>query len=140
VIPLEGGGHLGAGVRQQGGDARGRWEGQTLVVDTTNFTDRTNFRGPPATARQDIFASRSLHVVERFTRVDADAILYQFTVDDPATWVRPWSGEILMRKWEGPIYEYACHEGNYGLGFILSAARAQERTGTAVSPDTRGDQ
>ncbi len=65
-------------------------------------------------------------MIERFTRVGPDEITYRFTVDDPATWVRPWSAEIIMRKWEGPIYEYACHEGNYGLGFILSAARAED--------------
>ena len=87
----------------------------------------TNFRGPPATARQDIFASRNLHVIERFTRADADSILYRFTLEDPTTWTRPWSGEILIRRWEGPILEYACSEGNYGLGFILSTARAQEK-------------
>jgi hypothetical protein len=127
VIPLDGRPHVGPNIHLQGGDGRGHWEGNTLVVETTNFTDRTNFRGPPATARQDIFASATLRVLERFTRVDADSILYQFTLDDPATWTRPWSGEILMRKWEGPIYEYACHEGNYGLAFILSAARAQEK-------------
>ena len=99
-------------------------------MDTTNFTDATPFRGPPATARQDINSSRDLHVVERFTRTDASSILYQFTVEDSSTWTRPWSGEIVMRKWEGPIFEYACHEGNYGLGFILSAARVQERQAT----------
>src|SRR5438093_3594693 len=82
----------------------------------------TNFRGPPATARQDTFASRNLHVIERFTRADADSILYRFTLEDPTTWTRPWSGEILIRRWEGPILEYACSEGNYGLGFILSTA------------------
>jgi hypothetical protein len=130
VVPLDGQPHVGSSIRQQGGDSRGRWEGKTLVVETTNFNDRTNFRGPPATARQDIFASASLRVVERFTRVDRDSILYQFTLDDPTTWTRPWSGEILMRKWDGPIYEYACHEGNYGLGFILSAARAQDKAAT----------
>ncbi len=128
VIPIDAHPHIGPSIRQQGGDGRGYWEGNTLVVDTANFTDRTNFRGPPATARQDIRASRDLHVIERFTRVDADSILYRFTVEDPTTWVRPWSGEILMRKWDGPIYEYACHEGNYGLAFILSAARAQDKT------------
>jgi hypothetical protein len=127
VIPLDGRPHVGPNIHLQGGDGRGHWEGNTLVVETTNFTDRTNFRGPPATARQDIFASENLRVLERLTRVDADSILYQFTLDDPTTWTRPWTGEILMRKWEGPIYEYACHEGNYGLGFILSAARAQEK-------------
>jgi hypothetical protein len=127
VIPLDGRPHVGPNIHLQGGDGRGHWEGNTLVVETTNFTDRTNFRGPPATARQDIFASENLRVLERFTRVDADSILYQFTLDDPTTWTRPWTGEILMRKWEGPIYEYACHEGNYGLAFILSAARAQDK-------------
>jgi hypothetical protein len=126
VIPLDGSPHLGPKLRLLHGDSRGRWEGSTLVVDTTNFTDRTPFRGPPATTRADIFSSDRLHVIERFTRVSGDEIAYRFTVDDPATWVRPWSAEIVMRKWEGPIFEYACHEGNYGLGFILSAARAEE--------------
>ena len=114
-------------LRQLGGDSRGRWESNTLVVDTTNFNDTTNFRAPSSLARQDIIASRDLHVVERLTRLDADAILYRFTVEDPTMWTRPWSGELLMRKWEGPIFEYACHEGNYGLAFILAPpARAQE--------------
>jgi hypothetical protein len=126
LIPLDGSPHLASGLRELLGDSRGHWEGNTLVVDTTNFTDATPFRGPPATARQDINSSRDLHVVERFTRTDANSILYQFTVEDPSTWTRPWSGEIVVRKWEGPIFEYACHEGNYGLGFILSAARAQD--------------
>jgi len=109
-----------------GGDSRGRWDGETLVVDSTNFTDDTNFRGPPSTARQDIFSSRNLHVIERFTRTGPDQILYQFTVEDPSTWTRPWSGEMVLRKFEGPILEYACHEGNYGLANILAAARAKE--------------
>jgi len=129
IIPVDGSPHLPPGIRKLNGDPRGRWEGNTLVVDSANFTDRTPFRGPPATTRQDILSSRDLHVVERFTRTDADAILYQFTVEDPSTWVRPWSGEIVMRKMEGPIFEYACHEGNYGLAFILSAARVADRTG-----------
>ena len=127
VIPLDGRPHVGPNLRLLLGDPRGRWDGTTLVVDTTNFTDRTPFRGPPALTRPDIFSSASLHVVERFTRTSADTIRYQFTVEDPATWVRPWSAEMVLRKFEGPIYEYACHEGNYGLGFILSAARAEEK-------------
>jgi hypothetical protein len=130
IIPIDGRRHLGAGLRQLGGDSRGRWEADTLVVDTTNFTDVTNFRAPSSLARQDIIASKDLHVVERFTRLSADAILYRFTVEDPTIWTRSWSGELVMRRWSGPIYEYACHEGNYGLGFILSAARAQERAAT----------
>jgi hypothetical protein len=128
VIPLDGGPHVGPNLRMLLGDPRGRWEGNTLVVDTTNFTDRTPFRGPPALTRGDIFSSQSLHVVERFTRTTADTIRYQFTVEDPATWVRSWSAEMVLRKFEGPIFEYACHEGNYGLAFILSAARAEERS------------
>ncbi|MEP7308946.1 MAG: hypothetical protein ABJA98_25865 [Acidobacteriota bacterium] len=126
LIPFDGRPHLPASLRQLGGDSRGRWEGATLVVDTTNFTDTTNFRAPTSMGRQDIIATRNLHVVERFTRLDAQTILYRFTVEDPTMWTRPWSGELVMRKWDGPIYEYACHEGNYGLGFILGAARAQE--------------
>ena len=127
IIPLDGRPHLSPRLRQLGGDSRGRWEGSTLVVDTTNFTATPNFRAPSSLGRQDIITSRDLHVIERFTRVDAGAILYRFTVDDPTMWTRPWSGELLMRKWDGPIFEYACHEGNYGLGFILAAARAQEK-------------
>jgi hypothetical protein len=127
IVPLDGRGHLGPGLRQLGGDSRGRWENDTLVVDTINFTDVTNFRAPSSLARQDIIASRDLHVVERFTRISADAILYRFTVEDPTMWTRPWSGELIMRRWPGPIFEYACHEGNYGMAFILSAARAQEK-------------
>jgi hypothetical protein len=126
IIPLDGTPHLGSNLRLLNGNSRGHWEGNTLIVDTTNFSDRTPFRGPPSTTRQDIFSSDQMHVVERFTRTDANTIRYRFTVDDPATWVRPWSGELLMRKWDGPIYEYACHEGNYGLAFILSAARAAD--------------
>ena len=127
IIPVDGKPHLLPEVRQLGGDSRGRWEGDTLVVDTTNFTDQTNFRPPPATGRQDIFSSRDLHVVERFTRTDPDTIVYRFTVEDPSTWTKPWSGEMLMRRIEGPIFEYACHEGNYGLANILAAARAKEK-------------
>jgi hypothetical protein len=95
----------------------GRWEGDTLVVDTTNFTGRTAFQG----------SSAALHVVERFTRVSADRILYRFTVDDPDTWTRPWSAELPMIAAKGPLFEYACHEGNYGMEGILSGAREEER-------------
>jgi hypothetical protein len=113
-------------VQWMAGDARGRWEGDTFVVETTNFTKETNFRGPPRTTRQNITTSPQLRVVERFTLVDRDTIRYEFTVDDPGTWTRPWSGEVPMRRIDGPIYEYACHEGNYGLANILRAARVQE--------------
>ncbi len=117
MIPTDNSPHVPSNIRQWMGDSRGHWEGDTLVVDTTNFTDRTAFHG----------SSASLHVVERFRRVDADTIRYQFTVDDPSTWARPWSAEIPMSSIEGPIFEYACHEGNYGIVNSLSGARAEEQ-------------
>jgi hypothetical protein len=117
IIPLDPRPHLSPRIRQLKGDSRGRWEGRTLVVETTNYTDRTNFRG----------SGDQLHVVERFTRVDEDTLLYQFTVDDPETFTRPWSGELPMKKIEGPIFEYACHEGNFSMENILSIARTEER-------------
>ncbi|MGP0074951.1 MAG: hypothetical protein ACLPWF_23825 [Bryobacteraceae bacterium] len=126
TIWLDGRPHVAANIRELGGDSRGHWEGDTLVVDTTNFTNETNFRGPPATARQDIFSSPRLHVTERFTRVGDGTIVYRFTMDDPGTWTKPWSGEMLMEKTKGPIFEYACHEGNYGLVDILEGARRAE--------------
>jgi hypothetical protein len=98
------------------GDSVGRWEGDTLVVDTTNFTDKTRFRG----------STENLHVVERFTRIDGKTLLYRFTVDDPGTWERPWTGEYAWPATSDLMYEYACHEGNYALGNILRGARAKE--------------
>ena len=127
TIFLDGRPHVSANIRELAGDSRGHWDGDTLVVDSTNFNNETNFRGPPATARQDIFSSPQLHVTERFTRINDDTIVYRFTVDDPGTWTRPWSGELLMRKTKGPIFEYACHEGNYGLADILEGARKAEK-------------
>jgi hypothetical protein len=138
VIPLDGRPHLPSTIRRLAGDSVGRWEGDTLVVDTTNFTDKTNFRGAPRSTRQDIFASDALHVVERFTRVNLNRIRYQFTVDDPATWTSTWSGEIALRRFDGPLFEYACHEANYGLSNILSGARFLERLDEAGSRDAAG--
>jgi hypothetical protein len=126
IVYLDGRAHPPASIQYLAGHSRGRWEGDTLVVDTTNFTDQTNFRGPPATTRQEISHTRSLHVIERFTRTGKNDIHYEFTVEDPATWTRPWSGEMSIRAIEGPIYEYACHEGNYGLANILRAQRVQD--------------
>jgi hypothetical protein len=117
IIPVAARPHLSGSVHQLLGDSRGRWEGDTLVVETTNFTDRTNFRG----------SGESLRVTERFTRVDEHTLLYRFTVEDPQSFTRPWSGEIPMKKAEGPLFEYACHEGNLSMRNILSAARAEER-------------
>ncbi len=117
VIPTDGRPHLPQNVRQFMGDSRGHWEGNTLVVDTTNFTDRTAFRN----------STEKLHVVERFTRADDNTILYEFTAEDPATWAQPWSAQIPMTKIDSPIYEYACHEANYGMRNILSGARSDDR-------------
>ena len=128
LIPLDGRPHLSPAIHQLGGDSRGHWEGDTLVVDSTNFTDQTNFRGPPSTARQDIFSDANLHVVERFTLTSPNTITYRFTVTDPTVWTKPWSGELTMSRTKGPIYEYACHEGNYGLANILAGARAAEKS------------
>ena len=116
IVPVDGRPHASPNVRQWMGDSRGRWEGDTFIVDTTNFTDRTSFRGSGAT----------LHLTERFTRIDADTLEYRFTVEDPTTWTRPWTVAYPMVKTVGLMYEFACHEGNYGLKNILSAARAEE--------------
>jgi hypothetical protein len=117
IIPTDGRPHVSPRIHQWQGESVGRWEGNTLVVDTTNFTSATaNFRG----------ASEKLHLVERFTRVSDDTIVYQFTVEDPATWARPWTAEIPMTRTEGPIYEWACHEGNTMIANILRGARVAE--------------
>jgi hypothetical protein len=123
VVPMDGRPHNSPGVRAWMGDSRGRWDGDTLVVDTTNFTDRTNFRG----------SGENLHLIERFTRLDADTIEYRFTLDDPTTWTRPWTVAYPIVKTEGPIFEFACHEANYGLRDILSGARWEERAAEDVA-------
>ena len=117
VIPLDERPHVADGIRQWQGDARGRWDGDTLVVETTNFTDQTNFQGSRA----------HLHLVERFTRMDADTLLYEFTVEDPTVWTQPWSVMVPMLRNSDRMYEYACHEGNYGMTNLLAGARVQER-------------
>jgi hypothetical protein len=99
------------------GDSVGHWEGDTLVVDTTNFTDKTRFRG----------STQNLHVTERFSRLDDHTLLYHFTIEDPETWAKPWSGEMAWPATDGHIYEYACHEGNYALKDILKGARERDR-------------
>jgi hypothetical protein len=132
LIPLDGPRVPSLAVQQLAGIARGRWEGDTLVVETTNFTGKTNFRGSPQSTRQDIFASETMRVVERFRMSGPDTIDYRFTVEDPSVWERSWSGEAPLRRFQGPIYEYACHEGNYGLPNILRAARVAEAAGGAA--------
>jgi hypothetical protein len=124
VIPLDGSAHAGAGVRLWMGDSRGHFEGDTLVIETTNFTDRTGLGGNGNGAVH----SENLKLVERLRRVDADTLRYEFTVNDPETYTKPWTVAFdLDSKQRYEIYEYACHEGNYGLANMLSAARAEER-------------
>jgi hypothetical protein len=118
VIPLDGRDHISDNVRQWMGDSRGHWEGNTLVVETTNFLRETSFRNGVTTS--------DLKLVEKFTRTDAGTLMYDVTVEDPNTWSRPWSYRIPMRANDMPIFEYACHEGNYGLENILAGAREKE--------------
>ena len=119
LIPLDGRPHPHPSIGQWLGDSRGRWEGETLVVDTTNFSDKTNFRG----------SGEGLHLVERFTRVAAETIIYEMTLEDPATWTRPWTARIPMTRSNDPLFEYACHEGNYAMVNVLAGGRAEERAG-----------
>ena len=122
VIPLDGRPHVGTGITQDMGDARGHWEGDTLVVETTNFKERSAFRNAnPATLR----------VVERFARINARQVRWTVTVEDPSTWTRPWTFSMPLTADDQPVPSYECHEGNYGLRNILSAARAEEREGTS---------
>jgi hypothetical protein len=115
VIPMDGRPHLQ--TRQWKGDSRGHWEGDTLVVDTTNFRRETSLPGSTA----------SMHLTERFTRTGPDSLLYEFTVDDPSTWTKPWTAALPMSRIDAPVYEYACHEGNYAMAGILAGARADEK-------------
>jgi hypothetical protein len=127
IIPLDGSPHLDRSVRQWLGDSRGRWDGNTLVVDTINFTDRTNFRG----------SSENLHLIERFTRVGADTINYEFTVEDPTTWTKKWTAMIPLKRSRDTIYEYACHEGNEAMPGTLGGYRVQEKAEGAVKSGKR---
>ena len=138
IIPLDRSPHAPPGVRQWLGDSRGRWEGGTLVVETTNFTNKTNFRG----------SGEGLHLVERFTRVDTDTLNYEFTVSDPTTWTRSWTATWPLTSLRSAVggldqvevpqmFEYACHEGNYGLVGQLGGARAEERKAAAAKQSSR---
>lgn len=116
VIPMDGRPHLPDRIRQWHGDPRGRWEGDTLVVESTNFSEKSHFRG----------TAENLHLVERFTRVGADTLAYEITVTDSTVFARPWTAMIPLKSSEDPIFEYACHEGNLGLEGVLKAARAED--------------
>jgi len=115
IIPLDGSPHLGATLRPWNGDSRGRWEGNTLVIETTNFSEKSYFMG----------ATENLKVVERFTRVAPDTINYQITLTDPTTWTRPWTAMMPLRQRNETLYEFACHEGNFHVmsGMLLGAQK-----------------
>jgi hypothetical protein len=117
LIPLDGRPHVGSHLRQWLGDSRGRWDGETLVVETGNFSSKSNFMG----------SNEKLSLVERFTRLSPTTIKYEFTVNDPTTWTRPWTAMISLKHTDDKIYEYGCHEGNTGLEGILSGHRMEER-------------
>ena len=121
VVPLDGRPALSDGVRQWSGDSRGHWEGETLVVETSNFNDQRGWRG----------STTNMKLVERYTRVDADTLDYEFTVIDPETWTSSWTASIPMRRSLNPMYEYACHEGNHSMDGILAGRSAEERAAPA---------
>ena len=125
IVPLDGRAHLASDVRQWVGDSRGRWDGDTLVVETTNFLRETAFGRYAGAVGRLGGSGPNIYLVERFTRVDAETLLYEARVDDATTWVRPWTYAIPMRKSDAPLYEYACHEGNYGLENILAGANRE---------------
>ena len=133
IIPLDGRPHLPSNVRQYLGDARGHWEGNTLVVETTNFTDETKWQGSTA----------GMRLVERFTLADAKTLKYEFTVTDPATWTKPWTMEAPLPRIDPPLYEFACHEQNYGVINVVKGAQIRAAEGIGLSgraPDyTTGD-
>ena len=125
IIPLDGRPHLPSDLPQYVGDSRASWEGDTLIVETRNFLGATSLRG----------SSANLHLVERFTRIDTDNLLYEFTVSDPTTWAGPWTAQVQMTRTDEPLYEYACHEGNYSMASSLSGARAMEAREAAASEE-----
>ena len=126
VVPLDGRPALNSNIRQWSGDSRGRWEGDTLVVETANFKDERRWI-PLGTAPAGTGSSANMTLVERFTRVDVDTLEYTFTVTDPEIWTSPWTASQPMRRTDIPMFEYACHEGNYSMEGILAGARADER-------------
>ena len=126
LIPLDGSPHAPDAVRQWNGDSRGRWEGDTLVVETGNFSAQSNFRG----------SAEGLHLVERYTRIGPETLNYEVTITDAAVWTQPWTVLIPLRYSPDPIFEYACHEGNYGMEGILAGHRAEERATSKASTDS----
>jgi hypothetical protein len=123
IISMDGRPHSPERMRSFLGDSRGRWEGTTLIVDTTNFNDKVGTTSYNCCGG----AAEHLHIIERFTRIDEHTIDYQYTVDDPTTFTRPWTVKVPMRRLDGPLYEYACHEGNYSMAGMLRGHRAEEK-------------
>ena len=137
VVPLDGRPALNSDIRQWSGDSRGHWEGDTLVVETANFKDERRWI-PLGTAPAGTGSSANMTLVERFTRVDVDTLEYTFTVTDPEIWTSPWTASQPMRRTDIPMFEYACHEGNYSMEGILAGARAEEKA--AAQPGSQGTQ
>ncbi len=127
IVPLDRRPHLAPDIRQQVGDSRGHWDGETLVVESTNFLRETGFTGSGA----------NLHLVERFRRVDENTLVYEFTVNEPEKFSHPWTAMIPMQRNAEPMFEYACHEGNYGMTNLLSGARADERAAVSSAEGSR---
>jgi hypothetical protein len=127
IIPLDGRPHLPQNVRSWLGDSRGRWDGSTLIVETTNFNDQTKFEfgRPPFGSTRGI--GENARLIERFTRTGPDTVMYEFTIDDPFTYTKPWTAQTPWVKADAPMFEYACQEGNYGMANVLSGARAEEK-------------
>ena len=124
IVPLDGRPHLDSSVRVWNGDPRGHWEDDTLVIDTTNFSPKSDFMG----------SHENLHLTERFTRVGRDVLNYEFTVTDPTTWTAPWTAMIPLKLKDELIYEYACHEGNEAMANMLRGHRFEEREAARKSP------
>ncbi len=127
VVPLEGRPPLSPDIRQWSGDSRGYWEGETLVIETRNFAEKRRWRG----------TTEGMHLVERLTRVDANTLVYEFTVTDPETWTSSWTASVPMVRNPEPLYEFACHEGNYAMTNILAGARAQEKAAAEGATGSR---
>ena len=126
IVPLDGRPHLPAHLRQWVGDSRASWDGDTLVIETRNFLGETSLRG----------SSANLNLVERFTRAGPDTLIYEFTVNDPTSWAGPWTAQVRMTRTDEPLYEYACHEGNYSMASSLSGARAMEAREAAAGDES----
>ena len=136
IVPLDGRPHISGDIHQWLGDSRGHWEGDTLVIETNRFTDKSSFSGALVGKGA---SGHSFRLVERLRRIDEATLLYEFTVEDPEWWTAPWTAAVPWKKTEGPIFEYACHEGNRGMENLLKAARAQERAQATddASPESR---